>query len=233
MICHDIEKDLVKVSSKEKAQQLQRFFKTGRGEYGEGDVFVGITVPNIRKVCRKYYNDISLGDLDFFVMNDIHEYRMFGLLCLTYKFDVGSESERREIFNYYLKNTRFVNNWDLVDATASKIAGAYLEHRGRDVLYELLDSTNMWEQRIAVVATHFFIKKGDFEEILYFAKHLLDHKHDLIHKSVGWMLREVGKRDLDVLRQFLNTYVKQMPRTMLRYSIEKMEEEERLSYLRS
>lgn len=227
-----IVKDLKSYSSKEKAVVYQRFFKTGKGEYGEGDMFIGITVPNIRKVCTKYFNDLSFNDLDFFVKNDIHEYRLFGLLVLTYKFKGASELERKDIFEYYLRNTKYINNWDLVDVTAPKIVGEYLKDKKRDVLYGLVKSSNLWEQRIAVVCTYVFIQEDDFKEILFFAKYLLPHEHDLIHKAVGWMLREVGKRDMDVLRKFLDKYVTKMPRTMLRYSIEKMDEQERLGYLR-
>lgn len=232
MIRDDILGDFKKVSSKEKAQILQRFFKTGKGEYGEGDVFIGVVVPEIRRLCKKYYKDLTLKELDFFLHSKIHEYRLFALLCLTYKYEKADEKEQKKIFNYYLRNTKYINNWDLVDLSAPKIVGAYLREKDRSVLYRLVKSNNLWEQRIAVLSTAPFIYMNDFKDIMRFAKILINHEHDLIHKAVGWMLREVGKKDIDVLRKFLDRYGSKMPRTMLRYSIEKFDKEERLIYLK-
>jgi 3-methyladenine DNA glycosylase AlkD len=227
----DIIKDLQQYSSREKSKILQRFFKTGKGEYGEGDIFVGITVPNIRSVAKKYYKEISFDELNDFVSSEIHEFRMFGLLTLTYKFEKAGEKLKEEIYNYYLKNTKYINNWDLVDVTAPKIVGKYLKDRPRDILFELVKSENMWEQRIAILSTFVFIKNDQFEEILDFSKKLINHEHDLIHKALGWMLREVGKRDIDVLRKFLDEYHTAMSRVMLRYAIEKLEKSERDEYM--
>jgi 3-methyladenine DNA glycosylase AlkD len=232
MIREDILADFKKVSSKEKAQILQRFFKTGKGEYGEGDIFIGVVVPEIRKLCKKYYKELSFNNLDYFMHSKIHEHRLFAILCLTYKYEKADEYEQRRIFDYYLKNTKYINNWDLVDLSAPKIVGRYLKDKDRDILYKLVKSNSLWEQRVAVLATASFIYDHDFKDILRFSEMLINHKHDLIHKAVGWMLREVGKKDLNVLRKFLNKYATKMPRTMLRYSIEKFDKEERLMYLK-
>ena len=232
-------KELKKVSSSKKAKIHQRFFKTGKGEYGEGDVFIGVTVPNIRSICKKYLKEISLRDLNFFITHEVHEYRLFALLILTYMYERSEkekilkikEEKQKEIFDYYIKHIRWINNWDLVDVTAPKIVGQYLKDKDRSLLYDLIESKSIWEQRIAILSTFTFIKDNDFKEILSFSEMLLDHYHDLIHKALGWMLREVGKKDVDVLKKFLNKHVSKMPRTMLRYAIEKFDKEERLRYL--
>lgn len=218
-------------ASEEKAEVLKRFFKTGKGEYAEGDVFIGITVPNIRSVCKKFYKELSLGDLDFFISNPIHEYRLFALICCTYSFERADGVERENIFNWYLKNIDFINNWDLVDLSCHEIVGEFLKGRDRKVLYDLIVSESMWYQRIAVVSTYAFIRDGDFVDILAFAKILLNTEYDLIQKAVGWMLREVGKRNMGVLKGFLDEYCMVMPRVMLRYSIERMDSDERSKYL--
>ncbi len=231
--------DFKNVSSSEKAKIYQRFFKTGKGEYGEGDVFIGVTVPNIRSICKKYLKEISLRDLNFFITHEVHEYRLFALLILTYMYERSEkekilkikEEKQKEIFDYYIKHIRWINNWDLVDVTAPKIVGQYLKDKDRSLLYDLIESKSIWEQRIAILSTFTFIKDNDFKEILSFSEMLLDHYHDLIHKALGWMLREVGKKDVDVLKKFLNKHVSKMPRTMLRYAIEKFDKEERLRYL--
>lgn len=218
-------------ASKEKAEVLKRFFKTGKGEYAEGDVFIGITVPNIRSVCKKFYKELSLDDLDFFISNPIHEYRLFALICCTYSFERADGVERENIFNWYLKNIDFVNNWDLVDLSCHEIVGEFLKGRDRKVLYDLIGSGCMWYQRIAIVSTYSFIRENDFKEILFFAKKMLCTEYDLIQKAVGWMLREVGKRDVGVLKEFLDMYCEVMPRIMLRYSIERFDHNERKRYL--
>jgi 3-methyladenine DNA glycosylase AlkD len=244
---NNILKDLKKVSSRETAVNSSRFFKTGQGEYGEGDVFVGIRTPEIRKISKKYLGDLKLGDLDFFLHNKIHEYRLFALITLTYMYnrtgrikDCSKRKEQREkIYKYYLENRRRINNWDLVDVSAPKIVGEFLKDKGREgkrrkernVLDNLIKSDNLWDQRIAIVSTYTFIKQGDFEDILKFSKLLINHEHDLIHKALGWMLREVGKKDETVLKTFLDNYANKMPRTMLRYSIERLDEKERQKYL--
>lgn len=224
-------KELENYSSEGRAIRSRRFFKTAKGEYGEGDVFVGITVPNIRSVCKKFYKELSLDDLDFFISNHIHEYRLFALICCTYSFERADGVERENIFNWYLKNIDFVNNWDLVDLSCHEIVGEFLKGRDRKVLYDLIVSESMWYQRIAIVSTYSFIRENDFKEILFFAKKMFGTEYDLIQKAVGWMLREVGKRNMGVLKGFLDEYCMVMPRVMLRYSIERMDSDERSKYL--
>lgn len=217
----------------EKKIFFPRFFKTGKGEYGEGDLFWGITVPNMREVAKRYYKDISLDDVRELTKDPIHEVRMVGYLILTYKFEKGNDEEKGKIYSFYLSNLEGVNNWDIVDLSCYKIVGEYLVKypEKRDILYELAKSNDLWRQRISIVSTMAFIRRNDFKDTLKISELLLDHKHDLIHKAVGWMLREVGKRDIDILREFLNKNVKHMSRTTLRYSIERMDEEERKKYL--
>lgn len=235
-------RDLKEVSSRERATHSSRFFKTGKGEYGEGDLFVGIRTPDIRRISKAYLKDLNLTDLDFFIHNKIHEYRFFALISLTYMYeqtkkikdDVKKEKKREQIFKYYLENKKYINNWDLVDVSAPKIVGEFLKEKNdkeREVLYELVNSDNLWDQRIAIVATYTLIKDRQFKEILDFSRLLINHEHDLIHKALGWMLREVGKKDEVMLKEFLDKYANKMPRTMLRYSIERLEEKERKAYL--
>lgn len=227
----EILRDLEKVSSKEYASTLQKFFKTGKGEYGYGDVFVGIKIPSLRSICKKYYRDISFEQLNFFTQNRVHEYRLFAFLILTYKFEKATQQQKKDIYEYYIKHLEYVNNWDIVDLTAHEIVGQYLIDKDRKDIYELLNSDNLWKQRVAVISTYAFIRNGDFKEILSFAKKLLTHEHDLIHKAVGWMLRNMGKKDINELRKFLDSYATEMPRTMLRYAIERLEEPQRKKYL--
>jgi 3-methyladenine DNA glycosylase AlkD len=227
-----ITKDLKAVSNKEKADHNARFFKTGKGEYGEGDLFAGITNPNLRKLAKKYYKEISDNDLTYFLQHEIHEYRLFALVCMTYKYDKADEEDKKYLYDLYLKNTKYINNWDLVDISTPHIVGKYLLNKDRDVLYKLAKSKDLWEQRISIMATFTFIRNNDYEDALKISEMLVNHEHDLIHKAVGWMLREIGKRDLEVEEKFLKKYYKTMPRTMLRYAIEKFEEEKRQGYLK-
>lgn len=230
MLREKIVKELKGVSKREKAEMFQRFFKTGKGEYGEGDIFAGITVPEIRNICKRYYKEMSFADIEFFIQHKIHEYRLFGLLTLTY---IWKKADNKEtIYSLYVRNIKYINNWDLVDLSAPNIVGQYLKEKDRTFLYELIKSNDLWKQRIAIISTATFIRDLDFKETLKISKLLLHHKHDLIHKAVGWMLREVGKRDLVVEEEFLKEYYKEMPRTMLRYAIERFEEEKRQKYLK-
>lgn len=227
----ELQKELLNESDPDKARVLQGFFKTGVGEYGEGDIFLGVTVPVSRKIAIKYKN-LNLPDVRKLLKSEIHEERLTALLILVHNFKEGDESEKKKIFNFYLKNIRFVNNWDLVDLSADKIVGAYLsDMKDRGVLYKLAKSKNLWERRIAIVATFNFIKNDEFKDTLKTAKILLEDNHDLIHKAVGWMLREVGKRSSETEDQFLKKHYKKMPRTMLRYAIEKFPEKRRREYL--
>lgn len=228
-----VKKDLKKYIDPEKAKHYPKFFQTFEGGYGEGDKFIGVTVPNQRKVAKKYYKTISLKDVEKLLQQDIHEYRQTALFILTYKYEKLKEmKKKKEIVDLYISNTNHINNWDLVDSSAYKLLGDYLLNKDKKLLYELAKSSNMWEQRIAIISTLKFIKKGNYEDTLKISKLLLNHEHDLIHKAVGWMLREVGKKDYDVEYGFLVKHYSNMPRTMLRYSIEKFDEEVRQKFLK-
>jgi len=223
-------KELAKYGSDNDASFLQRFFKTGPGEYGEGDVFIGARVPDTRKVCRKF-KDLSLSEIQKLLNSPIHEHRLGAVIILTSQFN----KNRDEIYDFYLKNVRAgrVNNWDIVDSSAHKIIGPYLFNKPHDLLFELAGSNNLWQRRVAVISTFYFISKGDGSTCLALAEKLINDPHDLIHKAVGWMLREVGKRvDEAILLDFLDKHAHEMPRTMLRYSIEKLPEHKRLHYLK-
>ena len=223
--------DLLNKADNEKAKVLQRFFKTGPGEYGEGDVFIGIVVPEQRKTAKKF-NDAGLKEIEKLLHDAIHECRLTALMILCDKFKSAEPDEQERIFKLYIKNYKYINNWDLVDLSAPAISGGYFLRRDRSFLYELVKSDNLWKQRIAVLSTYTFIKNNEYTEILKIAEMLLNHKHDLIHKAVGWMLREAGKRDLNILLSFLKKHYKNMPRTMLRYAIEKLDENTRQNYLK-
>jgi len=222
-------KELKSLENKKQAELLQGFFKTGKGQYGEGDIFLGIKVPVQRSVAKKYL-DLSLEDVQELINSGIHEHRLVGLLILVERFK--KSEEKKEIFDFYLKNSRKINNWDLVDLSAHKIVGAFLLDKDRNILLEYAKSENLWEKRISIVATAMFISNNQFEDTIKISEILLNDSHDLIHKAVGWMLREVGKRDLEVLENFLKKHYKGMPRTMLRYSIEKFPEDKRKAYLK-
>lgn len=215
------------------AVHSQRYFKTGKGEYGEGDVFIGIRVPVLRKAAKKFL-ETSLEEVVILLHSKYHEIRLLALLIMVYKFQKAktSETEKSDIFNLYIENTDYINNWDLVDTSAHKIVGAWLEDKDRSLLYELVNSTNLWERRIAIISTFRFIDNGGFEDSLSLAEKLLQDKEDLIHKAVGWVLREVWKNNPELGEAFLNQHYKEMPRTMLRYVIERMPKEQRQAYLR-
>jgi len=223
--------ELKRLSNPKQKEILQRFFKTGKGEYGEGDIFLGIKVPVQRQVAKRY-SDLSLKDLQLLLKSKIHEHRMVAIFILVRRFEKGDKRQRRKIFNLYLKNTRNINNWDLVDLSAPNIVGNYLLDKSRKILYKLAKSKLLWERRIAILATFTFIRQNDFKDTYKLAEVLLSDKHDLMHKAVGWMLREIGKRNQAVEEQFLSKYYKAMPRTMLRYAIERFSEKKRKSYLK-
>jgi 3-methyladenine DNA glycosylase AlkD len=210
---------------------LRSFFKTGPGQYGEGDEFIGVTVPALRKMCREC-RGASLGEIRLLLGSRIHEDRLLALLLLVDAFHRGDVEERRRIYDFYLSNTARINNWDLVDCSAPAIVGGWLQDRRRAPLRALAQSDSLWERRIAIVATASFIRCGEFDDTLAIADLLLHDSHDLIHKAVGWMLREVGKKDGAVERRFLDARASHMPRTMLRYAIEKFPPTERDAYLR-
>jgi len=213
------------------AAHSQRFFKTGKGEYGEGDRFLGIRVPTIRR-CVREYRSISLEDTLELLKSPYHEARLLALLILVAKYSFTNMSKEQEaIYRSYLRQTKFINNWDLVDCSAEHIVGAHLFSKDRKPIYRLVRSRNLWERRIGVMSTFHFIKREDFSDTLAISELLLYDQEDLIHKAVGWMLREVGKRNRNDEERFLVKYYKEMPRTMLRYAIEKLPERERLAYL--
>lgn len=221
------------LASPERAAGALRFFKTGPGEYGEGDQFLGLTVPQVRELVRQT-EVLSEADVLVCLHSKWHEERLLALLVLVRRFDKARKDEpaREHLVELYLENTRWINNWDLVDTSAPQILGTWLLTHDRSVLSLLSVSQSLWEQRISVLATQAFIRAGQFEDTLHLCEHFLSHPHDLMHKACGWMLREIGNRDLTVLRAFLDRHIRQMPRTMLRYAIEKMPEPERQAYLR-
>ncbi len=225
-----VKAELEKFSDSEHAMKLQGFFKTGEGEYGEGDFFLGVRVPDQRRIAKKYRN-IPLTDVLELLQSGIHEHRLTALFILTEQFNKGDEEARRRIVDLYLSNTAYVNNWDLVDSSAHKILGVWLVDKPRGVLYDLTRSENLWERRISIISTFAFIKHGDLVDALALARVLVDDSHDLIHKASGWVLREVGKKDQSVLEEFLVEHFETMPRTMLRYAIERLPEERRRFYM--
>ena len=226
----ELKKDLEDLADPEKAKILSRFFKTGKGQYGEGDVFLGIVVPKQRTVAKKY-SRLPLRDIGRLLTSKIHEHRFVALLILVDTYKNADKEDRGKIAGFYLKQKRNINNWDLVDLSAPNILGEYLLDNDRTVLYRLAGSKNLWERRIAIMSTFAFIRKNDFKDTLRIAGLLLRDSHDLIHKAVGWMLREVGKRDLKAEEDFLRSNYMAMPRTMLRYAVERFDEEKRKMFM--
>jgi len=221
-------KEIQKSYSKERAEHSKRFFKTGIGEYGEGDIFLGLSVPEQRVLAKKYSN-LSMPQIQKLLDSEIHEYRLIAGLILIKKF----EKDPEVIFNFYIKNARRFNNWDLVDLTAPRIVGNFLKDKNKKIIYNLARSKNIWEKRIAIVSTlYFIVKENNFSDTLKISEIILGDSHDLIHKAVGWMLREVGKRNVELLKDFLKINYKKIPRTTLRYSIERFSEEERKKFLK-
>ncbi|GMX57723.1 MAG TPA: DNA alkylation repair protein [Candidatus Pacearchaeota archaeon] len=228
----NLREDLRQAANPQKAKILQRFFKTGPGEYAEGDIFLGVAVPQTRAIIKKYWREISIKEAEILLHDKIHEERLAALLILVEKFEKGDEPSRKEIFNLYLANAKFVNNWDLVDLSAPKIVGAYLEDKDKNILLDLAESKNLWERRIAMLATFRFIKNGDAAMALKIAEILINEKEDLIHKAVGWMLREIGKNcGQKIEEDFLRRHYRIMSRTTLRYAIERFDEDTRQTYL--
>ncbi|MCL4382479.1 DNA alkylation repair protein [Patescibacteria group bacterium] len=232
-------KELKKLANPEKARILARFFKTGKGEYGEGDKFLGIMTGPIQDLAGKY-KDLSFSDLQKLLNGQYHEERTLAVMILIRQYKKGERVKREEVFKFYLKNTKKINNWNLVDISAPKIIGEYIWIMdngncgiGREILYRLARSENLWERRIAIISTFAFIRENDFVDTLKIAEILLTDKHDLIHKAVGWMLREIGKKDQKAEEVFLKKHYQTMPRTMLRYAIEKFSQKQREFYLAS
>ena len=224
--------ELKEYAAPEKAQHSARFFKTNPGEYGEGDKFLGITVPDQRKIAKKF-KDMPLTEVEKLFRSEYHESRLTAVMLLVYRIEKRDQNEVDEVADFYLKNIEYVNNWDIVDSSCRFILGRFLENKDRDLLYELARSENLWERRIAIITCYHFIKRNDFKDVFQISKILLLDTHDLIHKAVGWMLREVGGQDEVAEEEFLleNKQYKKMPRTMLRYAIEKFDKEKRKRYL--
>jgi 3-methyladenine DNA glycosylase AlkD len=234
-ISGDIKQALEVLSIPEKAEFFPRFFKTGIGEYGEGDQFIGVTVPDQRAIAKEYFKIISLAELSKLLSSKIHEHRLTALLILVYKFEKSKDqSEQKEIVDFYLNHLEYINNWDLVDTSCYKILGRYaFENQEDKILIDLSNSEKMWKKRMAIVGTMHYIKKGKFDLTKEFALKNLLHPHDLMHKANGWLLREMGKKNEQELLDFLSLHYKIMPRTCLRYAIEKLDEDLRQDYLKS
>ncbi len=222
------------LSTPEKAAFLPYFFKTGKGQYAEGDKFIGVVVPDARKLVKEYWQKASLEDVQEILQSEFHEMRLVALLMLVMKFEKSKDkSEQKEIIDFYLRNTQYVNNWDLVDQSCYKILGRYcFEIQNPEVLRKLSSSENMWEKRMAVVGTMYYVKRGNYDLTIEFVLNNLKHPHDLMHKANGWLLREIGNKNEAFLVDFLTKYYQEMPRTSLRYAIEKLDEDLRQDFLK-
>ena len=230
MTARKVQDQLRSLSSPEAAALAARFFKTGPGQYGEGDLFLGLRAAEMHKLAKEHRTH-SFDELRLLLRSEIHEDRLLALLILVLRTAKCDESTKKQVYELYLAHTRYINNWDLVDASAREIVGGYLADKSREPLYLLAASQNLWERRISIVATHYFIRQNDFADTLRIAERLLGDREDLIHKAVGWMLREVGKKQQPALEVFLRRHGKVMPRTMLRYAIERFPEDLRRAYL--
>lgn len=215
--------ELMAYQQADKQEILPRFFKTGKGEYGEGDRFMGVSVPQVRLISKRN-RDISLDEVEQLLASPWHEARQCALFILTLQYQRAKAEERKTIVDFYLSHTDRINNWDLVDVSAHYILGDYLLSHSREILYRLAESPSLWENRIAMVSTYAFIRKGELDDTYTLATRMMHHPHDLMHKAIGWMLREAGKKDVERLTRYVKQYAGQMPRTMLRYAIEKLED---------
>ena len=225
-ITKTITSELQALTNAEKREIFPRFFKAGKGEYGEGDRFLGVTVPNIRAIA-KLHKDISIEEIRELLQSEWHEVRLCALIIMVEKSKKKDEALRKELFNLYLSQTKRINNWDLVDLSCRFIIGEYLLDKSRDILYQLAQSSLLWDNRIAIVSTYAFIRKGQLEDTYALSDLMMQHSHDLMHKAIGWMLREAGKRDSERLYDYVMSHRADMPRTMLRYAIEKFSPKER------
>lgn len=230
MTHQDVIKELSKFKDTERAEHSSQFFKTGPGEYGEGDKFLGIKVPYQRKVAQKF-RTLPAAEIEKLLRNEFHEVRLTAVFIMVSKVEKGGPEELEEMSRLYLNHLTAFNNWDLIDSSCHKILGPFLKNRERNLLYDFARSDDLWKKRIAVITCFHFINNDDYKDALAIAEILLHDKHDLIHKAVGWMLREIGNRDLETEEKFLHQYYQDMPRTMLRYAIEKFDEPHRLRYL--
>lgn len=230
MSASKVKQQLLSFGNPEKAEHAKYFFKTGKGQYGEGDKFIGCTVPESRSVAKANKN-LSFEELKKLLNDEYHECRFCALIILTEQFKKANEEKRKEIVDFYLANAHRVNNWDLVDVSSYNLLGEWLLDKDRSVLYRLSESKNLWEQRISVVSTLAFIRKNDLADTLKLSEKLLSHQHDLMHKACGWMLREAGKQNEKALTDFLDKHYQKMPRTMLRYAIERLSPEQKKHYM--
>lgn len=225
--------DIESFSEPDRVDAMKKYLKAIPGGYGEGDEFIGVRVPNLRTVSKSYYKSIGLKDLSKLISSPIHEFRLAAVFILVLKFEKEKEAgKRQELVDFYLDHIKFMNNWDLIDSSSHKILGVHLLDRDTKLLYDFVYTDNLWLQRIAIISTYHFIRNNKFEDTFAMAEILIHHKHDLIHKAVGWMLREIGNRDFEEAFQFLKRYYSEMPRTMLRYAIEKYPEEIRQDFLK-
>jgi len=231
IIADQILKELVELGDPERAQHSQRFFKTGRGEYGAGDIFLGIRVPRLRALAKKFKQAATQDALDL-LQSKYHEARLLALFLLVNQYQHADTTGKKQIYEHYLSNIEHINNWDLVDSSAAQIVGHYLFHKDAAPLEKLAKSENLWERRVAIIASYHFIRQHEFQVTLKLSEMLLHDKEDLIHKAVGWMLREVGNRSRPTEVAFLSKNYQTMPRTMLRYAIEKFPERQRQAYLK-
>lgn len=233
MTAKEVQKALRKVATKERAKVNAWFFKTGKGQYGEGDVFIGVTVPECRRVAR-LFRTLPLKEIALLLKSSVHEDRLTALLILVRRYEHAAVLEKQRIYTFYLRYRKYVNNWDLVDTSASYIVGKHLSTFGTDraTLYALVKSKRLWDRRIAIIATHYFIRQGDFKDTFALSELLSKDTEDLLHKAVGWMLREVGKKDEKALRAFLSLHKKVLPRTTLRYAIERLSVAQRRFYMK-
>lgn len=232
MSLNEIKNELKGLGDAERANHGERFFKTGKGEYGEGDKFIGVTVPSQREVAKKFKH-IPLAEVFELMKSEIHEHRLTALFILVDKYKKADFKTKKQILDFYLANLKYVNNWDLVDSSAHKIVGEYLLKypEERDILYKLARSNHLWSKRVAIISTFTLIRDKQFDDALKIAEILLKDGHDLMHKAVGWMIREIGNRDHAMEKKFLDKYFKCMPRTMLRYAIEKLPSAEKSFYM--
>ncbi|MFS8131181.1 MAG: DNA alkylation repair protein [Candidatus Dojkabacteria bacterium] len=230
-IADSIKKDLQEIADPSQVAGVSRFFKSGKGEYGEGDQFLGIKVPKQKEVAKRYYKEASLKDIQELLQSPIHEHRLTALQVLCLKYPKGTEEEKKAYYEFYLNNLEHINNWDLVDLSAYKIVGEYLLDKDRSIIYKLAKTDYLWTQRVSLLTTYRFIKEKDFKDALNLAEYFISSKHDLIQKASGWMLKEIGKMDEKLLINFLDKHYKQMPRTMLRYCLEKLSDSQRKHYL--
>jgi 3-methyladenine DNA glycosylase AlkD len=232
----EINKKIEEKRDLKRAIVSKSFFKTAKGEYGEGDIFIGISVPESRAIAKDFLN-LNFKEIKTLLNDKIHEKRLIALIILVEKFNRANKEEKRKIFKFYLENRKFVNNWDLVDLSADKIIGNFIYNFGKEypnyegILRKFAKSKNLWDRRISIISTFFFIKQNYFKESIYISRLLIKDDHDLIHKAVGWVLREIGNRNKECLENFLKKHYEKMPRTMLRYSIEKFNKKEKKKYL--